>query len=175
MKELIEIRIHGRGGQGVKKSAMLLGRAASIQGFQSQDFAIYGAEREGAPVVSFVRISKKPIRVVGYIEEPEYVIVLDESIGLKKPLEGVKKHTKVLINSNKKINKKNFYSVDATEIAMEIIGRPIANIALLGAFTKIFPTISFDSFKKAVEIEMRKHANIVEKNIAAARKCRELL
>ncbi len=174
MKHLHEIRVHGRGGQGVKSSAKILGRAAFLEGYFTQDFAIYGAERQGAPVTSFVRIDKKPIRVVGYIEEPEHVIILDETIGLKHPLKGVHKNTIILINSPKKQNKKNFYSINATQVALKAIGKPIPNIALLGAFVKLCDFISFNSFKEAVKKEMV-HLNeeMIERNLQAARKCFE--
>jgi len=167
------IRIHGRGGQGVKRAAKIIARAAYLAGYKTQDFAVYGAERQGAPLRSFVRIDRKEIGLVGYIEEPDFIIVLDESLDPKETLEGERKETIVLFNSEReKDRKKNHYSVDGTEIALEITGKAIANVAMLGAFTKLAPFIGMDEMKKAIRIELGKlPKGIVEKNLRAAGAC----
>ncbi|MEW6294896.1 MAG: 2-oxoacid:acceptor oxidoreductase family protein [Candidatus Diapherotrites archaeon] len=173
---MIEVRIHGRGGQGVKKSAQIIARAAYLSGFQTQDFAVYGAERQGAPVTSFVRIDRKPIELRGYIFEPDFIIILDDTIERKKTLSGAKKETKVLINSHEKIEKKNFWVMDATSIALQETGRQTANIAMLGAFLKLFLEISFEKLEEAVRIELgAKKEELISKNMNAARKCFEMV
>ena len=167
---MIEIRVHGRGGQGVKKSAMLIARAAFLKGYKTQDFALYGAERRGAPVVSFVRLDKKRIGTRGYIFEPDYIVILDETIGRELALKGKKKNTKVLVNT---VNpEKGECSVDGTDIAMKIASSSIPNIAMLGAFAKVSGLFGMKELQKAVEIEFKgKHEEIIKKNIEAAKKC----
>jgi len=171
---MISIRIVGRGGQGVKKSAQILARAAYLAGYQTQDFAIYGAERKGAPVTSFCRIDKEPIRTRGYVWEPDYILILDDTLELRCHLTGAKKETKILINTTRdlKLGMPHCH-VDATGFALKETGRPTPNIALLGAFMQIFKHIEFKHLAKAVEIELEKHKDAVEKNLRAAKKCYE--
>ena len=171
---MISIRLIGRGGQGVKKSAQILARAAHLSGLFTQDFAVYGAERRGAPVTSFCRIGKTPIRTRGYVWEPDYVIILDDSLFLPCHLTGIKKTTKILVNTTKELKIGVPYcSVDATGAALKTTGMPIPNIALLGAFLQVFKEIDFKHLKQAVEIELGHHKNVVEPNIAAAKLCYE--
>ena len=170
-----EIRIHGRGGQGVKKSAEIIARAAYLSGFRTQDFAVYGAERRGAPVTSFVRIDKKPIELRGYVFEPDFIIVLDDTIEKEKYLKGAKKETKILINSTKKFEDKRIKAIDATKVALKEICQPIANIALIGAFLKMFKEIPFKNLEKAVRVELgKKKKQVCEKNVCAAKICYEM-
>lgn len=166
---MIEIRFHGRGGQGVKKSAQILARAAYIEGYYTQDFAIYGAERTGAPLTSFVRIDKDKISTRGYIFEPDYIVILDDSLDIEACLKGSKANTHVVINTKEKIKRKNFHPVNATEIVLKYLKRPVANIAILGGFSKVSGIVSMKSLERAVGIEMEKHSDIVERNIMAAR------
>jgi len=169
---MIEIRIHGRGGQGVKKSAQLIARAGFLKGYKTQDFALYGAERRGAPVTSFVRIDKTKINTRGYVFEPDYIIILDESIGHDEVLKGLKKSTKILVNT--KNHPRGECSVDATGIAMSVIGKPIPNVALLGGFAKVSEIFNLDDLKNAVEKEFAgKNKEMLKKNIEAAKKCYE--
>jgi len=165
---MIEIRINGRGGMGVKKSAQILARAAFLKGYLTQDFALYGAERRGAPVVSFVRLDNKKIGTRGYIHEPDYIIVLDESIDDKVVMDGKKKSTKVIVNGV------GYCNVNASKIAMKHLGRNIPNIALLGAFCKVSKLFSLKDLEKAVSIELgKKGKEIVKKNMLAAKECYE--
>jgi len=170
---MISIRIHGRGGQGVKKAAQILARAAYLAGYTTQDFALYGAERRGAPVTSFVRMDKNKINTRGYVWNPDYIIVLDDTLELACHLQGRKKTTKELINTAKDLKLGVEYcKADATGVAMEILGRNVPNIALLGAFVKIFKEIDFKHLKKAVGIELGlKHPEAVKKNLEAAKIC----
>ncbi len=168
---MIEIRVHGRGGQGVKKAAQILARAAHLSGFKTQDFAVYGAERQGAPVTSFVRMDKKNVDLRGYVFEPDYIIVLDDSIKRKKTLAGRKKETIGLINSGGKKKEKGIIKVDATDISLKETGKAIANVPMLGAFVKVSGKIPFKSLEKAIRIELEKYPEkIKEKNVNAARK-----
>ncbi|MBI4447451.1 2-oxoacid:acceptor oxidoreductase family protein, partial [Candidatus Woesearchaeota archaeon] len=152
---LIEVRLHGRGGQGIRKAAMILGRAAFVAGYKTQDFSLYGAERKGAPVLSFVRFDKKGVNTRGYIFEPDYIIILDETISEEETLKGKKKDTKVLINTHNE-HYENVYGVDATQISIKEIGTPLgANVALIGAFLKILNIIPFEKFEEAIKIELK--------------------
>ena len=172
---MIEVRIHGRGGQGGKTAAQILARAAYLSGFKTQDFAMYGAERKGAPVISFARIDKDEIRTRGYIFEPDYIVVLDESVDVNKCMKGAKPTTQVIINTKKNYSGiKNSHTLDATKVAMEKTGRPIPNVAILGAIVRLFgKKISFSSLVEAIKIELseRLSAEVIRKNIEAAKEC----
>lgn len=170
---MISVRIHGRGGQGVKKAAQILARAAYLAGYQTQDFALYGAERRGAPVTSFVRLDKEKINTRGYVWNPDYIVVIDDTLELSCHLEGRKKTTKELINTDKDLKLPVHYChVDATGIALKELGKNIPNIALLGAFVKIFEPITFEHLEKAVEIELgKKHPEALARNMRAAKQC----
>ncbi len=167
---MLEIRIHGRGGQGVKKSAMILARAFYLGGYKTQDFAIYGAERRGAPVISFVRIDKKEINTRGYIFWPDYILVLDPTLDIKDCLKGAKKNTGIFVNSAVKLG--NYNTIDATGIAIEEIGTALgANVVLLGAFVRHFKKINFTALEKAIKIELKKYPpEVLNKNIRAAKR-----
>lgn len=174
-----EIRLHGRGGQGVRLAAKILARALFLSGFQTQDFAIYGAERRGAPVTSFVRFDKKTVLERGYVFEPDVVVVLDDTLNFSSITNGLKDGF-VLVNSHRKpeyfekrfgFNKKVF-CIDATQIALQIIGKPIANVAMVGALAKLM-NVELKKMEEAVrtEFEEERLAEIAEKNIEAAAKC----
>ncbi|HIH21374.1 MAG: 2-oxoacid:acceptor oxidoreductase family protein [Candidatus Diapherotrites archaeon] len=174
---MLEFRIHGRGGQGVQKSAQILGRAAFLQGFDTQDFSIYGAERQGAPLTSFVRLEKGCVATRGYVFSPDFIVILDDSIPREKTLAGKKESTIVLVNSQEKENGKNFYSIDATGIALQETGKAIANVAMLGALAKKLPgVITLESLEKALRVELGKYKEeVLQKNVNAARKCFEMV
>lgn len=167
---MIEIRLHGRGGQGVKKASQILGRAAHLAGYKIQDFALYGAERRGAPVASFVRIDKKPIRIRGYIFEPDYIVIIDNTISEKETLKGKKKGTIVVANSM--INIKHECVVDANNIVMKETGNLLGiNIAMLGALTSVFKKIKLEHLIEAIKIELGKHGrDVIERNIRIIKK-----
>jgi pyruvate ferredoxin oxidoreductase gamma subunit len=173
LQSLYEIRIHGRGGEGVRMAAHVLGRAGFLSGLMSQDFAIYGSERRGAPVASFCRLSEESILTRGYIFNPDAVIVLDHTLDNEACLKGLKQGGKVIVNSEKPIPKfSNALFVDATKVAMDTIGRPIPNIAILGAFLKISCILSLEKLKEAVKEEMAgSHPEAIEGNIKACELC----
>jgi len=152
-----EIRIHGRGGQGSVTAAELLAQAAFEDGWYSQAFPSFGVERRGAPVTAFVRLDEMPIRLRGQIYTPDYVIIQDPTLlATENVLEGLKDDGLILINSAKSPEelaldtKARVCTVNATQIAVEELGRPIVNTLLLGAFAGATGLVSVDSIKKAV-------------------------
>jgi len=166
-----EIRIHGRGGQGSVTAAELLAVAAFEDGRYSQAFPSFGVERRGAPVVAFTRIDDKPIRIRSQIYSPDYVIVQDATLmDVVDVAAGLKEEGMMIINTEASAEKfkeipAKVMVVDATKIAMEIIGRPIINTVLLGAFAAATGEIRLKSITKAVG--ERFSGKVGEKNIAA--------
>jgi len=173
---LKEIRIHGRGGQGSVTAAEVLAHAAFIEGKSVQAIPYFGAERRGAPVKAFARISDEPILVHSQIYHPDYVIVLDPIIyKVVDVTEGLKKDGMVLMNTTKKpreIGLKDFRvaTIDATGIALElnllVAGLHIVNTSILGAFAKATDEIKLASVLKAVKETWSGSAG--EKNAKAA-------
>lgn len=154
MAELLEVRWHGRGGLGAVTSAELVARAAISEGKYAQSFPSFGPERRGAPVIAFLRISDEFIRTRTPIDEPDVVVVLDP--GLLHAVDvtsGLKKNSKIIINSRKSPNelrsefgfKWPVASVKATAIAKETIGVPITNTAMIGALLKVTGAVEVDS------------------------------
>lgn len=174
--DLTEIRIHGRGGQGNVLAAYLLATAAIDEEQWAQAFPAFGAERRGAPVAAFVRMSSQPHLRHCQIAEPDYVIVQDETlIQVPAVLKGLKKQGAVLINSSRpvehftQLNGLRAIALPATQLAMEHLHRPIPNTALLAAFLRLTGLLSTDSLVKA--LSHRLPPDQVEKNrtlIAAA-------
>lgn len=153
---MFEIRIHSRGGQGGVTAARLLALAAIHDGKYATAAPFYGAERRGAPIVSFVRIDDKPIRIYSQIRKPDMVIVLDASVmDIVDVLQGLKRGGKVLINSQQKKEFSGYTSnnVDLTGIALKenlvVSGSPILNTPVIGALAKM-GIVSVDSAKKAI-------------------------
>ena len=153
---MIEIRFHGRGGQGAVTAAALLAKAAGYDDKYAQAFPAFGVERRGAPVKAFVRISEKPITLRTQIYNPDYVVVLDPSlIGLPEVLEGLKNESIIIVNSNdfhKNLQYK-LYSFDATSLALEILGKNIVNTAMLGVFARVTGLVSLESILRVIEAE----------------------
>ena len=177
---MIEIRLHGRGGQGSVTAAELLAVAAFDDGREAQAFPAFGVERRGAPVTAFCRMSDQPIRVRTQIYSPDYVIVQDptlmESVDV---LAGLKPDGTVLINSERKPEELKLkttarvVSVPATKIAVEELGRPIMNTVLLGAFAGVSGMISFEAIERSIRHRFK--GELGEKNIKAARRAYELV
>jgi len=157
---LKEIRIHGRGGQGGVTAAELLARAAFREGKWVQSFPFFGAERRGAPVKAFARLSDKPILVRSQIYNPDYVIVLDSGLlDLVDVTEGMKEDGIVIVNTQKKPEELNLKqhrvaTVDATGIALElqlvVAGLPVLNTIMLGAFAKATGEIKLESVVEVI-------------------------
>ncbi len=158
---LVEIRWHGRGGQGAVTSTELLARAAINEGKFAQGFPSFGPERRGAPVVAFDRIdTKEPIRVRAEIAEPDVVIVLDPTLlNIVDVTAGLKPHGAVVINTKKSLdeiaelfgNKWQLSVINATVIAREVVGVPIVNTTMLGALLKIAPVVAMDSLVQPLQ------------------------
>jgi pyruvate ferredoxin oxidoreductase gamma subunit len=176
---MYKIRIHGRGGQGAKKAAKIIGLAAFRSGKQVQDFALYGAERRGAPVMSFVRIDDEPILERGYVDDPDVVIVLDRTLlDIVKVADGLNENGLLIVNSGcapKVETAARVKYIDATQIALETIGKPIFNTAMLGAMTKLTDVITLDALNEAREEELSDYPEkIITANKAAVKKCYEV-
>ena len=177
---MFQIRIHGRGGQGVVTAAELLSISAFLEGKHAQAFPSFGSERTGAPVAAFCRIADQAIRLREPIATPDAVIVQDPTLlHVLDPFAGLAAHGYALINSKKSAEelgldlllasppKGHLITVPATEIAREYIGRPIPNIALLGAFAAMTQIIGLDSLSSAIKDKFS--TVLAEKNIAAAK------
>jgi pyruvate ferredoxin oxidoreductase gamma subunit len=153
---MFEIRIHSRGGQGGVTAARLLALAAINDGKYATAAPFYGAERRGAPIVSFVRIDDKPIRIYSQIKKPDMVIVLDATVmDIVDVLQGLKRGGNVLVNSQQKKEFSGYTSsnVDLTGIALKenlvVSGSPILNTPVIGALARM-GIVSVDSAKKAI-------------------------
>ena len=177
---MIEIRIHGRGGQGNVAAAELLSIAAFKDGKFAQAFPSFGAERIGAPVQAFVRIDDKKIRTREDVRTPDYLIVQDYFLIETVPvLEGLKPDGLILVNADRRPEELNIKTtatvetIPATEIALEIIGRPIPNAVMIGAFCSITGLVSLDAVQEAI---MGKFPGKVgENNVAALERAVEIM
>ncbi|MFH0839158.1 MAG: pyruvate ferredoxin oxidoreductase subunit gamma [Candidatus Omnitrophota bacterium] len=175
-----EIRLHGRGGQGVVTAAEILATAAFFDGKCAQGFPTFGSERMGAPVYAFVRIDDKKIRIHSKIYNPDYIIVQDSTlIGATAVEVGLSENGIALINSEKKpqdltLNTKaKIITIPATKLALEVLGKPIPNTVLLGAFVAITDLVSLASLKKA--IMHRFSGEMGQKNALASEKAYEFV
>jgi len=185
MSEMLEIRWHGRGGQGGKTAVFLLAESLVEQGKYAQGFPDYGPERMGAPVRGYNRISDKPETLHCGVNSPGIVVVLDSTlIAGSDVVSGLKPDGKVLVNSPEppeKIRKLlglkdgSVYTVDATGIAMEEIGRPIPNSPMIGALLKITDLAEIDKMARIVgkKFEGKLSAKAVEGNVRAMKRAYE--
>jgi pyruvate ferredoxin oxidoreductase gamma subunit len=175
---LLEIRIHGRGGQGNVAAAELLAQAAFVAGRHVQAFPAFGAERTGAPVVAFVRLSDAPIRVRSQVYAPRDLIVQDQSLlttDAAEVLAGLQPGGLVLINAPKVPpglvemlpDGARAVAVPATDIALAVVGRPVPNTTLLGAYAALTGAIPLDAVQSAARAKFG--GAIGEKNAEAAR------
>ena len=175
--KIIGIRWHGRGGQGAVTSAELLARAAISEGKYAQAFPSFGAERRGAPVLAFNRISvREPIRIRTEVEEPDVVIVLDPSLlRIANVTSGLKDGGMLIVNTIKKIEqiRQEFgitgpvAIIDATKIAMEQLGVPIVNTTMAGALIKATNIIKLESMNEPLE---ERFGRLAERNLKAMEK-----
>lgn len=177
---MFEVRIHGRGGQGVVTAAELISVAAFLQSKHSQAFPTFGSERMGAPVTAFCRISEQLIRSRDPVATPDALIIQDPTLLHHVPVfEGIKQTGYVLINSTRrfeelgledvqqKLQPNHCVSVPATQLAIQYLGRPLPNAALLGAFASLTNCIDL-SFVEAA-IKQRFPGHVGEANASAAR------
>ena len=176
---MFQVRIHGRGGQGVVTGAEMLSIAAFLEGKHAQAFPSFGSERTGAPVVAFCRIDTREIRLREPIMAPDAIIIQDPTLLHQVDVfQGLKPDGYVLINSSKsfddldigevatKLRADRHACVPATEIAMKHLGRPLPNAVLLGAFAGLSAAISLASVISAIRDKFS--GKVAEGNIAAA-------
>lgn len=156
MNNLIEIRWHGRGGQGAKTASLLLADAAFNTGKYIQGFPEYGPERMGAPITAYNRISNSPITIHSNIYEPDYVVVVDDTLlETVDVTSGLKENGAIVINTIKDNNtlkkalknyKGSIYKIDAKKISMEALGRYFPNTPMLAAIVKVSQVMSEEEF-----------------------------
>lgn len=185
-ESMVEIRWHGRGGQGAKTAAQLVAHVALEEGKHSQGFPEYGPERMGAPVRGFTRISDGEIRLHCPVERPDVVVVLDETL-LETPAvtEGADEGTVFVINTPRDpaalgdrlgVHGAKVFCVDATGISIDELGRPIPNTPMIGALIRATGCISIEAVKRDVERKFldKLGRRLVDGNIRAVqRACEE--
>jgi 2-oxoacid:acceptor oxidoreductase gamma subunit (pyruvate/2-ketoisovalerate family)/2-oxoacid:acceptor oxidoreductase delta subunit (pyruvate/2-ketoisovalerate family) len=174
-EKVLEIRFHGRGGQGAVTSAELFAQAAIMEGKYAQAFPSFGPERRGAPVVAFCRIDDRPIFLRTEINKPDIVMVLDPSLlSVVDVTSGLKDGGILIINSEKEPHHfmlerlEQAATINATQIALDILKRPITNTVLLGALARISAVVKMESLIDA--IEQRFDAKNAARNVQALQK-----
>ena len=158
---MIEIRFHGRGGQGAWTASLLLARSALLEGKHVQSFPEFGPERMGAPLKAYTRISDEPIDLHSGIYEPEIVVVIDSTlVKAVNVLDGLSEEGVLVVNDRgtpNQLRKENnivgrdIWTVSATDLSIEMIGRNIPNTAMLGATVKATGIVKLESLIKAVK------------------------
>lgn len=156
---MIEIRWHGRGGQGAWTASLLLAQSALIEGKHVQSFPEFGPERMGAPIRAYTRVSDETIDLHSGVYEPEIAVVLDPTLlGAVNVLEGMPDNGKLIVNDRKnpeqlrreqKISGREVWVVPATDLSIEMIGRNIPNTAMLGATVKATNVVQLESLMEA--------------------------
>ena len=184
MAKLVEIRWHGRGGQGAKTASLLLAEAAFNTGMYIQGFPEYGPERMGAPITAYNRLSTDPMTVHSNIYEPDFVVVVDES--LLKSVDctaGLKKEGGIVINSKRtpeeirselKGYEGKVYTIDARTISEETLGAYFPNTPMLAAVVKISQALDVDTFVKDMEGSFKhkfaSKPHVIDKNMDALKR-----
>lgn len=174
MKKILEVRWHGRGGQGAWTASELLARAAVYEDKHIQSFPEFGPERMGAPVTAFTRISSEPILIHCAVYNPDVVAVLDPTLLKTVPVtNGLNEQGTIIVNSNgtptqmrKNLNMNNgkIMIIPATEIALRILGRPVTNTAMLGGVAHVTKIVKPETVERVVRERFTQ--TIAEKNIA---------
>lgn len=181
MSDLIEIRWHGRGGQGAKTASLLLADAAFNTGKYIQGFPEYGPERMGAPITAYNRISSTPITIHSNIYHPDYVVVVDdtllESVNVTA---GLKKEGAIIINTTKDADylksvlngyKGEIYAIDARKVSMETLGQYFPNTPMLAAVVKVSKIMSEEDFMQdmigSFKHKFAKKPEVIEGNMKA--------
>ena len=181
MKDLIEIRWHGRGGQGAKTASLLLADAAFNTGKYIQGFPEYGPERMGAPITAYNRIGNTPIRIHSNIYEPDYVVVVDDSLlEAVDVTAGLKPDGAIVINTTKSGNELkpllngytgDVYTIDARKISLETLGKYFPNTPMLAAIVKVSGVIEEKDFLADMEGSFKhkfaKKPEVIEGNMKA--------
>jgi 2-oxoacid:acceptor oxidoreductase gamma subunit (pyruvate/2-ketoisovalerate family) len=178
LKNILEVRWHGRGGQGAWTASELLARAAIAEGKHVQSFPEFGAERMGAPVTAFTRISTEPIKIHCAIYSPDVVAVLDPTLlktvnvadGLNVDGGSIIVNTKenpVDVRKMLRTNAGKVWTVEASEISLKILGLPITNTAMLGAMARVTGIVSLETIEKMINGRFR--ADMAAKNFAVVK------
>lgn len=160
MEGLTEVRFHGRGGQGAWTASLLLAQAGLREQRYIQSFPAFGPERAGAPITAFTRISDGPIYIHSSVYEPDVVVVLDPTLLGPAVVQGVKRTTKIVVNTNQSptelkeslgLKEVEAWVLDATSLALKVLGRPITNTAMLGVVVKATGMVKLESLLEVVE------------------------
>ena len=181
MENLIEIRWHGRGGQGAKTASLLLADAAFNTGKYIQGFPEYGPERMGAPITAYNRISNNPITVHSNIYEPDYVVVVDDTLlETVNVTSGLKKDGAIVINTTKSADylksvlngyEGKIYTIDARKVSMETLGRYFPNTPMLAAIVKVSKVMDEKDFLEDMQGSFKhkfaKKPEVIEGNMKA--------
>ncbi|MCD6231433.1 2-oxoacid:acceptor oxidoreductase family protein [Candidatus Aerophobetes bacterium] len=185
MDRMIEIRWHGRGGQGAKTAALILAEAALKEGKYVQAFPEYGPERMGAPMQSFTRISEVPIKLHSHITNPSAVVVLDSTLlDMVDVTEGLPEEGIILVNTSRtspqvreklNFNRGKVYTVDATSISLSALERNLPNIPMLGALIKATNLLKIETAVISIKEKMGKKfaSRIIEGNVEALKRAYE--
>lgn len=181
LKKILEVRWHGRGGQGAWTASELLARAAIYEGKYIQSFPEFGPERMGAPVTAFTRISTEPIKIHCAVYSPDIVAVIDPTLLKAVPVtDGLVDEGTIIVNSKdepaqirKALNsdRGKVWAVPATEIAIKFLGMPIGNTAMLGAVSRVTKIVGLESVEKVVKERFRK--DVAEKNFSVIKEAYE--
>ena len=184
-QSMTEIRWHGRGGQGAKTAALLVAQVALAEGKYSQGFPEYGPERQGAPVQGFTRISNEPIRLHCAVEQPDVVVVLDDTLIGNTPIADAVRHDTVFVVNTTStpgqirrklgLNGQPVYCLDATTISIDEMGRPMPNTPMVGALIKATGCISLKAAMQDVEKKFLKKfgSKVVAGNLRAIERAHE--
>ena len=178
LKKILEVRWHGRGGQGAWTASELLARAAIAEGKYIQSFPEFGPERMGAPVTAFTRISTEPIMIHCAVYSPDVVAVLDPTLlktvnvadGLNERSGNILVNTKENPGEIRKLLKSNagkVWTVEASDISLRILGMPITNTAMLGAVARVTGIVSLETIEKMINGRFR--ADVAAKNFAVVK------
>ena len=183
MSDMIEIRWHGRGGQGAKTASLLLADAAFNTGKYIQGFPEYGPERMGAPITAYNRISSSPIRIHSNIYEPDYVVVVDDTLLESVDVtSGLKEDGAIVINTTKgkeqldkllKGYRGKVYTIDARKVSMETLGKYFPNTPMLAAIVKVSGIMNEEEFVKDMEGSFKhkfaKKPEVIDGNMKAVK------
>lgn len=183
MEKVLEIRWHGRGGQGAKTAALMLAETAAEIGKYVQGFPEYGPERMGAPILAFNRISDEPIHIHSNVINPHIAVVLDSTLLGSKITEGVPEDGVYVINTTKdpkqvrkilNLEDGKIFTVDANKISLETIGRAIPNTPMMGALIRATGIMSFEDFLEKVTGQLEKKfktkPEVIDGNIEAIKR-----
>ncbi len=185
MKKPLEIRWHGRGGQGVVTASRILADATLREGKYFQSFPEYGPERMGAPVKAFNRISSQPLRMHCGVTNPEIVVVIDPTLlGLAEILEGLDEKGTIVVNfegSPQELREMlgfkggRVVTVDASQISRDILGRVVVNTSMLGALGKVLSEVSMENLLEAVRSQFgeKLRPEVIDKNLLCLTKACE--